>query len=311
MQIANWTILIAGLVLCAACAGLANGTAQPDAGLDAGEVLAADLLVEPLPAPDTEIWREVNPEDLLLITTRHGVTAIELNISFAPNHAARMRELARIGFYNGEYFYRVIDGFVAQAGVQHDERMTDWSPLANENDRDWGFEPFAPLGNEDLFAPVVGHSGTGFAMARDPELAREWLLHCPGAIAMARDDAPDTGSTEFYIVLDAQRYLDRNLTVFGRVIDGMEHIQALQRGDRAIESGVIQPPHTGDEILSVLIAADLPEADRPHYYVMRANRPSFEDAKTAKRVRREAFFYRRPPEVLDVCGFEVPVLRVR
>ena len=68
----------------------------------------------------------------------------------------------------------------------------------------------------------------GFAVARDADLGREWLLHCPGAMAMARDDDPDTGSTEFYIVLDAQRYLDRNLTVFGRVLSGMEHIQALQ-----------------------------------------------------------------------------------
>ena len=122
-----------------------------------------------------------------------------------------------------------------------------------------------PLGNADLFAPVVGHID-GFAVGRSESLQAEWLLHCPGALAMARDNDPDSGGTEFYIVLDAQRYLDRNLTVFGRVIDGMQYVQKLKRGDRAIErrhSG----PEVGDEILSMTVAADMAEAIRPAYQV--------------------------------------------
>ena len=255
-------------------------------------------------------WREVDPDDLVLIETVHGVTALELNISFAPRHTKRFRQMVRAGFYDGEYFYRVIDGFVAQAGVQHDERMEGWPPLLNENDRAMSFEPFTPIGNDDLFAPSVGHTGTGFAMARDSELALEWLLHCPGSVAMARDNDPDSGATEFYIVLDAQRYLDRNLTVFARVIDGMQYIQKLERGDRAIASGVIQAPRTGDEMISVRIAADIPEAERPTYLVMRTRSEAFEAAKSAKRHRTEEFFYRTPPAILDICGFEVPVRKV-
>ncbi len=162
------------------------------------------------------------------------------------------------------------------------------------------------LGNGDLFAETVGHID-GFAVGRSAELGREWLLHCPGAMAMARDEDPDSGGTEFYIVLDAQRYLDRNLTVFGRVIDGMQYIQKLRRGDRAIESGVIQAPAQGDEIISMQLASEIDAAKRPSYRVMVTPSAAFEDAKTAKRVRAEAFFYRRPPETLDICGFEVPV----
>lgn len=255
-------------------------------------------------------WREVAPENLLLITTRYGTTAIELNTQFSPNHAERIRRLAREGFYDGEYFYRVIDGFVAQAGVQQDERMGDWAGIANENDRALHEGSMTPFGNGDLFAPAVGHSAAGFPMAQDQTLGREWLLHCPGAVAMARDNDPESGGTEFYITLAPQRYLDRNLTVFGRVIDGMQYLQKLERGNRSIAGGVIQPPQTGDQIISVKLAADLPETERPAYLVQRPGTEVFEASKTARRVREEAFFYRKPPEVLDICGFEVPVRRV-
>ena len=90
----------------------------------------------------------------------------------------------------------------------------------------------------------------------------------------------------------------------------MQYIQKLERGDRAIASGVIQAPNTGDEMLSVRIAADIPEAERPTYLVMRTRSEAFEAAKSAKRHRTEEFFYRTPPAVLDVCDFQVPVRKV-
>ncbi len=299
------SILAAALLTVGTACAQTGGEGSSEAAQSTAQTTAQTPA--PLPASD---WREVDPDDLVLIETQYGTTALELNISFAPRHAKRFRELVRAGFYDGEYFYRVIDRFVAQAGVQHDERMEGWPPLRNENDRASSFEPFIKLGNDDLFAQTVGHTGTGFAMARDTELAREWLLHCPGAVAMARDTDPDSGSTEFYITLDAQRYLDRNLTIFARVIDGMQYLQKLERGNRAIESGVIQPPRTGDEMRRVRIASDMPEAERPTYLVMRTRTDAFEAAKTARRVRTADFFYRTPPAVLDICDFEVPVRKV-
>ena len=254
-------------------------------------------------APD---WRDVSPENLILVETVYGDIVIELNADFAPNHANQFRQLVRDDVYNGTRFYRVIDAFVAQGGLQEDELIEPYPTLENENDRPISDAAFVPLGNADLFAPVVGHID-GFAVGRSETLGSEWLLHCPGALAMARDNDPDSGSTEFYIVLDAQRYLDRNLTVFGRVIDGMQHVQKLKRGVRAIESGVIQAPEQGDEIMSMTVAADMAAAIRPAYQVQAMPTQAFEDAKTAKRVREEDFFYRKPPEMLDICGFEVPV----
>lgn len=254
----------------------------------------------------TPDWRDVSPENLILIETEYGDIVIELNPDFAPNHANQFRQLVRDDVYNGIRFYRVIDAFVAQGGLQEDELIEPFPTLINENDRPLSDAKFIPLGNADLFAPIVGHID-GFAVGRSESLEKEWLLHCPGALAMARDTDPDSGSTEFYIVLDAQRYLDRNLTVFGRAIDGMQYVQKLKRGVRAIESGVIQAPDMGDEILSMTVAADMDEMIRPKYQVQAMPSQAFEDAKTEKRVREEDFFYRKPPEILDICGFEVPV----
>lgn len=273
----------------AACAGLpTSGAQEPDAF---GTV------------PD---WRAIPAENLLLIDTGHGRITIELNPDFAPEHVDRIRKLAFGAIMDGKRFYRVIDGFVAQGGFQDETEIMNWPNLENENDRAYTGVGFTPLGNRDLFAPEVGHIG-GFPAGRSQLLGREWLLHCPGAIAMARDTDPDSGSTEFYIVLDAQRYLDRNLTIFGRVIDGMEHVQALKRGKRDIENGVIQTPELGDEILSFQIASNLPEETRPEWEAMVTAGRAFEDFKTSKRVRNDEFFYRKPPELLDICSLSAPV----
>jgi peptidylprolyl isomerase len=264
------------------------------------------------PMPPTDLadelrsdWRDIAPENLFLMDTVHGRVVIEINSDFAPGHSDQFRTLSRQGVYNGSRFYRVIDGFVAQGGLQDETVISTHPTLKNENDRPISKSLFVEFGNADLFAPIVGHID-GFPVGRSESLGKEWLLHCPGALAMARDNDPDSGGTEFYIVLDAQRYLDRNLTVFGRVIEGMEYVQKLKRGVRSIESGVIQAPDKGDEIIAITVAADLPESDRPTYRVMTSASDAFEAAKTAKRVRNEDFFYRKPPEVLDICGFEVP-----
>ena len=273
---------------------------------DAMEIELTEAEIASALDPD---WRDVSPENMILIETTYGDIVIELNTDFAPNHANQFRQLVRDDVYNGIHFYRVIDAFVAQGGLEDDAAIEAFPTLENENDRPLSEATLVPLGNADLFAPIVGHID-GFAAGRSESLEREWLLHCPGALAMARDTDPDSGSTEFYIVLDAQRYLDRNLTIFGRVIDGMQYVQKLKRGDRAVGNGVIQAPEKGDQILSMTVAADMDAMIRPQYQVQNMPTQAFEDAKTAKRVREEDFFYRKPPEVLDICGFEVPVRKL-
>lgn len=271
-------------------------------------MIASCMTAPVMSAQDMEAadWQLIPADNLLLIETEKGPVTVELNPEFAPQHVARMRALSAKGGLDGERFYRVIEGFVAQGGLQDEEAIADWPTLENENDSPYGGEGFVPLGNEDLFASEVGHID-GFAVGRDESLDQEWLLHCPGAMAMARDVDLDSGSTEFYIVLDAQRYLDRNLTVFGRVIDGMDHVQALKRGKREIESGVIQAPEQGDLIIRFRVATDLPEEERPRWEKMDTASKAFAEFKTSKRVREGDFFYRKPPEVLEICSFTAPV----
>ena len=270
---------------------------------------------EPLPAPPREAipmltaetgsdWRQVAPENLLVVDTVHGRILIELNPDFAPGHTARMRQLARDRVLDRTEFYRAITGFVAQTGLNQSEAAKDYPAIVNENERPISEEAgFTPLGNDDLYAPEVGHTH-GFATARNAETGKEWLLHCPGAVAMARDNDPDSGTADYYIVLDAQRYLDRNLTVFGRVLSGMEVVQKVKRGTDAM--GFIEAPLKGDRIQTVKLASEMPEDQRPVVDVMKTDSGSFEGAKRAKRVRRDPFFYNKPPEVIDICDMPVP-----
>lgn len=271
---------------------------------------------------DAANWRDVDPNDLVLIDTRYGETAIELAPEFAPLAVARMRALARAHFYDGLAFYRVIDGFVAQGGIgegtaatkDHPKRADDlrkWPPLKAEFDRPVAAisGTFTALGSPDLFAPAAGHVN-GFPVGRDPKEKREWIIHCPGTIAFARDNGADTASTEFYIVIgEAPRRLDRNLTAFGRVIDGMQYVQKLERGDPAVENGVIQDVAKRDRILSVRIAADLPKAEQPHYQVMRTDTKAFADWKEQRINPVPGFYVRTPPKILDICLAPVPVRR--
>ena len=271
---------------------------------------ALALIMASLPAIAQNLgWRDIAPEDLVLITTAHGTTVLELHSEAAPRHAERIRAMIRAGDLDGVYFYRVIDGFVAQLGPNGNTSQA-WGTLKNENERPLDPLPFIPFGNDDLYAPSVGHDKRGFAMAQDETLGKEWFLHCPGAIAMARGNDPDSATTEFYIALDAQRYLDRNLTVFARVIDGMQYIQKVERGDEKIASGVIQPPRTGDKVISVRISSDLPAATRPAYQVQRPGTGLFEGEKRAARIRTSPFFYNRPAEVIDICDFGVKAQKV-
>ncbi len=254
-------------------------------------------------------WRPVKPENLLLIETSHGQVAVELNPVFAPKHSERLRALAKVHFYDGLSFYRVIDGFVAQGG-RNEGDLPDWPVLINENDRAAEGLTFEPTGSPDLYAPEAGHAG-GFAAARNPKTGRAWLMHCVGSMAMARDTDPDTGDAEFYIVIGpGTRYLDRNLSIFGRVIEGMEHMQKLNRGIRSINSGVIADKTMRDPILAMRLASELPEEERPAFEVMRDKSQAFADFKTSKRVRDADFFYRRPPEIIEAYNVQAPARRV-
>jgi peptidylprolyl isomerase len=274
-------------------------------------VLAACLVlfgfIAPVPSGAEEpTWREVDADNLVFMDLAEGRVVIELNPAFAPKTVEQFRRLVQDDFYDGLAFYRVIDGFVAQGGDGSDLGELSEVPLIDaEFERDWSDDlAFTSAQKPDLFAAETGFID-GFAAARDPAEGKTWLLHCPGAVAMARNDGKDSSRTDFYIVIgQAPRYLDRNMNVFGRVIHGMEVVQRIRRGP-AGDNGIIRDDAAASRIRDIALAADLPEEDRLKAYVMDTSSKGFEQLLDDRRDRNQRFFHRKPPAVLDAC--QVPL----
>src|SRR6185295_2080213 len=163
-------------------------------------------------------------------------------------------------------FYRVIDGFVAQFGIGEGTAATAARPITPDVKAAWPalkaeFElpidskpPFSPLGSPDLFVPEPGHID-GFTVGRDPKTRTQWIVNCYGTVGFARDDGADTATTEIYIVIGQVPHReDRNVSMVGRIIWGMQYIQKLERGDPNVESGVIQEAGRADKITRAVIA---------------------------------------------------------
>jgi len=130
-------------------------------------------------------------------------------------------------------------------------------------------------------------------------------VHCYGAFGMPRDKDPDSGGTDFYVVIGhAPRHLDRNTTVFGRVVKGMERLSTLPRGTE--ELGFYKTPQERQPIRSVRVAADLPEAQREKLEILRTDTDTFRQLIEARRNRREEWFHFQAGYV-EVCNVPVPV----
>lgn len=273
-------------------------------------LVAEDKLLtvgEVMEAAPADIWIDPDPEDVLYIETEYGTTVVKLSESLAPGHVAQVKTLAREGFYDGLDFYRVVHGFVAQGGDVSEEK--DIGSAAKslaaefEEEEPEGFA-FTPLGFEDSYAPEAGFTD-GMPAGRDPETGTAWLAHCTGAFAFGRANERDSASTEFYITLQPQRYLDRNLTVFGKVLYGMDAIQKLPRGDFG-DGGVIANEDDWTEIMSIRLESDVPEGERIDLEYMDTSTETFRQLIKARAARGADFFYYRPNHI-DLCQMPVPV----
>lgn len=253
----------------------------------------------------SEQWRALDINNTALLTLPHGKVVVELAPQFSPKHVAQFSALVKKSFYDGTKFYRVIDGFVAQVGPKDGgDKDKSVSTLAIEGqfstDKNWSF---TQVQNKDLFAPMTGFKD-GFAVATDNN-ASAWLTHCPGTLAMARGNEADSASSHFYFVIgQAPRYLDKIMTIFGRVVYGMEHIQAIQRtsvieGEYAVDSREYTP------IVSLKLMADIQVKERIIIEVENTESTAFVERLKKRRARENEFFYEKPPSVLDVC--QVPI----
>ena len=254
---------------------------------------------------DDKPWRSLDLNRTVLLTLPQGKVVIELTPQFAPKHVEQFTALVQKSFYNGTRFYRVIDGFVAQAGPKNGSVKDKSVPLlAMEGIFSLGKNiPFTAVQSNDLFAKKTGFN-SGFALASDNDDSA-WLSHCPGTIAMARSNEANSASSHFYIVIgQAPRYLDKIMTIFGRVVYGMEHIQAIKRtAVIAGEAAVANRKHT--PIVSMKLMTDVPVKDRIIIEVENTESSGFAERLAVRRERKGAFFYETPPPVLDVCQVSI------
>ena len=271
-------------------------------------------------ARDDLVWNTLDPENTVYLQLQEGTVVIELNPVFAPKTVKRFKELLEEQFYRGMSFYRVIDGFVAQGGDESDidgsetaktlkaEFEINWplKPEDKEEAEDWVPMPWTPVQTDDMFAPYTGFID-GFPAARDEKKAgKAWLTHCPGSVAMARNDGPNTGSTDFYIVIgQAPRYLDRNLTIFGRVVWGMDVVQRIKRGP-TLKNGIIEEDLDRTWIKRMRLASSLEESERLDVWLADTNSDGFKNMLKERRNRNNKFFHHKPPKVLDICQVPVP-----
>ncbi|MEL6372244.1 MAG: peptidylprolyl isomerase [Pseudomonadota bacterium] len=266
-----------------------------------GKMSPADVL----DATTAEDWRMISPENLLVIQVESGQAVVALSPVLASENMAQIKRLASEGFYDGLSFYRVIDGFVAQGGDLFDERGETFKvqPLSAQFDEKVSMETlsFFRLKDGDGYAPEIGFVAS-LPTGLDRDQSTAWHLHCTGAFALGRNNERDSAGSEFYITLQPQRYLDRNLTVLGRVIYGMDVIQRLPR----VAPASSRDEYLGETIISMRMMSDLPAAEQTAFEILHSESPAFAKLAEARRNRPEAFFYHRPDH-LDVCALPVPV----
>ena len=179
-------------------------------------------------------WRALDPENSLYLELAAGRVVIELAPAFAPSHVANVKALAREGYFDGLAVLRSQDNYVAQWGDPTEKRPMKTGKPKLPAEFTAPLDPklaFTRLSDGDLYAPVVGHS-LGFPVAHDPEGKTMWLTHCYGMVGAGRDTDADSGSgSELYAVNGhAPRHLDRNVTLLGRVVWGMELLSTIKRG---------------------------------------------------------------------------------
>lgn len=297
---------LVGLGALGGAALLAGCVPRPAAAPEPPRPTSAEVLERSQPGD----WRPLAAEDTLYLELDAGRVVIELAPAFAPNHAANIRQLARQGYFDGLFIIRSQDNYVVQWGDPEEDPAKQRplgaarASLAPEFDRDAAGLPFTVLRDGDVYAPEAGHAG-GFPAARDPRAGRAWLAHCYGALGVSRGNTADSGSgAGLYVVIGhAPRHLDRNITLAGRVVQGMELLSVLPRGTGPL--GFYEKRSQYVPIRRVRVAADVPAAERTELELLRTDTATFAAFVDARRHRREAWFL-DPVGRIELCNVPLP-----
>jgi peptidylprolyl isomerase len=251
-------------------------------------------------APGPADWRSPDPNDVLVIDTNKGRIIVEMVPEVAPLHVAQVRALAHENFYDGDRFFRVIDKFMDQTGdPQNNGQGGSSKPNipAEFTFRRGTDLPFVMAADQTVAEvgfikslPVMSQSMMLGAMTKDQKVTA-WGLYCQGVMGMARDENPDSGNSQFFLMRWPYPSLERKYTAWGRVISGLDVVRAIKTGEP------VEDPQ--DRMEKVRVLADLPEASRPKVRVIDPRGPWFKAEIDRVRAAKGADF--------TACDVEIPV----
>jgi peptidylprolyl isomerase len=249
--------------------------------------------------PAARDWRTPDPQNVLVIDTTKGRVLVEIVPQLAPQHAERVRTLARQGTYDRRKFFRVIDNFMAQTGDPQDTgeggsthpdlpaeftlRITPAEMVKVHSDAvsEIGFIGPNPVRSQNHWMAAATADGKVTAFG----------LYCPGVAGMARAGDPNSANSQFFLMRAKYPSLEQRYTVWGRVISGLDVVRAIKTGEP------VEPPQ--DEMTTVRVLADIPEKERPTVRVVDEKSPWLQ----AEVARLKAL---KGPD-FSACDIELPV----
>ncbi len=262
----------------------------------------ADILAASKP----EEWRRLDPENTLYMDFPKGRVVIEMAPEFSPKHVANVKALSREGYFVNGAVTRVQDNFVAQWAQAAEPPRPPKVGVEKLNAEFFVPRtgvPFNVLPDPDTYASEIGFSN-GFPVARDA--TSMWITHCYGVVGVGREnDENSGGGTELYTVIgQSPRNLDRQLTILGRVVQGMEILSSLPRGTGDI--GFYKTPAENVHYTDIKVAADVPAAQRTNLETLRTDSATFNTLVNSRRWRKDDF-YKHPVGRIGLCNITVPV----
>ncbi len=279
---------------------------------EATESTSPPTMGEVLEASQLSDWMPLDQANTLYMQLPGGQVVIRLAPEFAPNHVANIKALVKEGYFDGLFVVRSQENYVAQWGDPAEEEA-DQKPM-KEGKRSLAAEFDRPISDElavtllpdgDVYAPQVGFAAS-FPVALDPDKGRMWLAHCYSMLGAGRGDTSDSGSgAELYVVTGhSPRHLDLNVTLAGRVIQGMEVLTTLPRGTGGL--GFYEDPKEFVPIESIRLGSDMPENERADLEILRTDTPTFEALIESRRNRHESWFL-NPTGHISLCNVPIPV----
>ena len=214
--------------------------------------------------PAARDWRTPDPNDVLVIDTNKGRIIVEMVPEIAPETTARIRELAQEHFYDGQTFFRVIEGFMDQTGDPQNSGLggsskpdikgelifrrgadTPWTAVSDQVTSEQGIVRSLPVASQSMSLAAMTADGK----------VQAWGMFCPGTAGMARADDPNSGNSQFYLMRDAYPRLEKKYAAWGRVISGQDVVTQIKVGEPV--------PEPQDKMERLRLLSDMPEKDRP------------------------------------------------